>query len=168
MSQINIDLENMPGNKRVLLVADLPTGIRQEDLNDFFTGYKVLSSKIIENINKAYAFVYFESKKETERARKELNGITIQAKYAAGINKISKQVRLCRFESKNVLLNIDPKCNLLVKNLSLQISANLLFKTFIKYGDVRSSRLVTDTIGQSKGFGFVSYYCPKNSNRAYE
>ena len=168
MSQINLDLENMPGNKRVLFVADLPAAICKEDLNDFFTGYKVLSSKIIQNINKTYAFIYFESKKEAERARRELNGNTIQAKCAAGINKISKPVRLCRFESKNVLLNIDPKCNLLVKNLSPQVSANLLFNTFIKYGDVRSSRLVTDNMGLSKGFGFVSYYRPEDSNRAYE
>ena len=184
MSQMNPGLDNMAGYystsnephqrqlynsmNTFLFAADLPDGTCEEDLYGFFTGYKMLSSKVIQNINKTYAFVCFESKNDAERARRELNGVTIQAKYATGINKISKPVRLCRFESKNVLLNIDPKCNLLVKNLSPQVSAHLLFNTFIKYGDVRSSKLMVDIMGQSKGFGFISYYRPEDSMSAYE
>ena len=184
MSQINPGLDNMAGYystsnepqqrqlyysmNTFLFAADLPDGTCEEDLYGFFTGYKMISSKVIQNINKTYAFVSFESRSDAERARRELNGVTIQAKYATGINKISKPVRLCRFESKNVLLNIDPKCNLLVKNLSQQVSAHLLFNTFIKYGDVRSSKLMVDIMGQSKGFGFISYYRPEDSKSAYE
>jgi len=124
----------------------------------FFSGYKILSSKVIQNINKTYAFVSFEIRNDAKRARRELNGVKIQAKYAQGINKISKPVRLCRYESRNVLSNIDSRCNLLVKNLSPQVSAHLLFNTFIKYGDIRSSKLMVDIMGESKGFGFISYY----------
>jgi polyadenylate-binding protein len=151
-----------------LFAADLPDGTCEEDLYGFFTGYKMISSKVIQNINKTYAFVSFETRTDAERARRELNGVTIQAKYATGINKVSKPVRLCRYEPKNVLLNIDPKCNLLVKNLSPQVSAHLLFNTFIKYGDVRSSKLMVDIMGESKGFGFISYYRPEDSMSAYE
>ena len=151
-----------------LFAADLPEGTCEEDLYGFFSGYKMISSKVIQNINKTYAFVSFETKSDAERARRELNGVTIQAKYATGINKVSKPVRLCRYESKNVLSNIDPKCNLLVKNLSPQVSAHLLFNTFIKYGDVRSSKLMIDIMGESKGFGFISYYRKEDSESAYE
>ena len=151
-----------------LFAADLPEGTCEEDLYGFFSGYKMISSKVVQNISKTYAFVSFETKNDAERARRELNGVTIQAKYATGINKVSKPVRLCRYESKNVLLNIDPKCNLLVKNLSPQVSAHLLFNTFIKYGDVRSSKLMVDIMGQTKGFGFISYYRKEDSESAYE
>jgi polyadenylate-binding protein len=151
-----------------LFAADLPDGTCEEDLYGFFNGYKMVYSKVIQNINKTYAFVVFETRNDAERARRELNGVTIQAKYASGINKISKPVRLCRYESRNVLSNIDPRCNLLVKNLSPQVSAHLLFNTFIKYGDVRSSKLMVDIMGESKGFGFISYYRWEDSISAVE
>ena len=151
-----------------LFAADLPEDTCEEDLYGFFTGYKMLSSKVIQNINKTYAFVSFETKNDAERARRELNGVTIQAKYSTGLNRISKPVRLCRYEARNALSNIDPRCNLLVKNLSPQVSAHLLFNTFIKYGDVRSSKLMIDIMGESKGFGFISYYRWEDAVNAVE
>ncbi len=185
MSMMNPGLDNMTGYystsnetpqrqmynntaSSFLFAADLPDGTCEEDLYGFFSGYKMISSKVISNINKTYAFVSFETKNDAERARKELNGVTIQAKYASSLNKVSKPVRLCRYESRNILLNIDPKCNLLVKNLSPQVSAHLLFNTFIKYGDVRSSKLMVDIMGQSKGFGFISYYRCEDSASAIQ
>ena len=184
MSLMNPGLDNMTGyystsndnqQKQIyntmssfLFAADLPDGTCEEDLYGFFNGYKMISSKVISNINKTYAFVSFETKNDAERARRELNGVTIQAKYASSINKVSKPVRLCRYESRNLLSNIDPRCNLLVKNLSPQVSAHLLFNTFIKYGDVRSSKLMVDIMGQSKGFGFISYYRWEDSVNAVE
>ena len=185
MSMMNPGLDNMTGYystsnetpqrqmynntaSSFLFAADLPDGTCEEDLYGFFSGYKMISSKVISNINKTYAFVSFETKNDAERARKELNGVTIQAKYASSLNKVSKPVRLCRYESRNILLNIDPKCNLLVKNLSPQVSAHLLFNTFIKYGDVRSSKLMVDIMWQSKGFGFISYYRCEDSASAIQ
>ena len=141
-----------------LFAADLPDDTCEEDLYGFFMGYKMVTSKVVQNINNTYAFVNFETRNDAEKARRELNGVTIQAKYATGINKISKPVRLCRYESRSGLSNIDPRCNLLVKNLSPQVSAHLLWNTFIKFGDVRSSKLMIDIMGESKGFGFISYY----------
>ena len=148
----------IPSNSSFLFAADLPDEACEEDLYGFFTGYKMISSKVIQNINNTYAFVSFESIPDAERARRELNGVTLQAKYSTGINKISKPVRLCRYESKSGMSNIDPRCNLLVKNLSPQVSAHMLWNTFIKFGDVRSSKLMIDIMGESKGFGFISYY----------
>ena len=141
-----------------LFAADLPEDTCEEDLYGFFTGYKMVTSKVVQNINNTYAFVNFETRNDAERARRELNGVTIQAKYASGINKISKPVRLCRYESRSGLSSIDPRCNLLVKNLSPQVSAHMLWNTFIKFGDIRSSKLMIDIMGESKGFGFISYY----------
>ena len=151
-----------------LFAADLPEDTCEEDLFGFFMGYKMVTSKVVQNINNTYAFVNFETRNDAERARRELNGVTIQAKYASGINKISKPVRLCRYESRTGLSSIDPRCNLLVKNLSPQVSAHLLWNTFIKYGDVRSSKLMIDIMGESKGFGFISYYRWEDAVKAKE
>ena len=151
-----------------LFAADLPDDTCEEDLYGFFMGYNMVASKIYQNINNIYAFVNFETRNDAERARRELNGVTIQAKYATGINKISKPVRLCRYESKSGLTHMDPRCNLLVKNLSPQVSAHLLWNTFIKYGDIRSSKLKIDIMGESKGFGFISYYKFEDAIKAKE
>lgn len=151
-----------------LFAADLPDDTCEEDLSGFFKGYNLSSSKVIQGINRTYAFVNFQSRQDAEKARLELNGVTLQAKYATGTNKVSKPVRLCRYETKALFKNIDPRCNLLVKNLSPQVSAHLLFNTFIKFGDIRSSKLVVDIIGESKGFGFISYYKLEDSLKAYE
>ena len=151
-----------------LFAADLPDDTCEEDLYGFFMGYKMVTSKIYQNINNIYAFVNFETRNDAERARRELNGVTIQAKYATGINKISKPVRLCRYESKSGLTHMDPRCNLLVKNLSPQVSAHLLWNTFIKFGDIRSSKLKIDILGESKGFGFISYYKWEDAIKAKE
>ena len=160
--QRKLDMDNF------LFAADLPDDTCEEDLYGFFMGYKMVTSKIYQNINNIYAFVNFETRNDAERARRELNGVTIQAKYASGINKISKPVRLCRYESRTGLSSIDPRCNLLVKNLSPQVSAHLLWNTFIKYGDVRSSKLMIDIMGESKGFGFISYYRWEDAMKAKE
>ena len=174
MSQMNKGIDNMTGYysnnydtqqrqmastmSNFLFAADLPDDTCEEDLYGFFMGYKMVASKVIPQVNNTYAFVNFETRNDAERARRELNGVTIQAKYATGHNKISKPVRLCRYESRSGLSGIDPRCNLLVKNLSPQVSAHLLWNTFIKFGDVRSSKLMIDIMGESKGFGFISYY----------
>ena len=160
--QRKLDMDNF------LFAADLPDDTCEEDLYGFFMGYKMVTSKIYQNINNIYAFVNFETRNDAERARRELNGVTIQAKYATGINKISKPVRLCRYESKSGLTHIDPRCNLLVKNLSPQVSAHLLWNTFIKFGDIRSSKLKIDILGESKGFGFISYYKWEDAIKAKE
>ena len=160
--QRKLDMDNF------LFAADLPDDTCEEDLYGFFIGYKMVTSKIYQNINNIYAFVNFETRNDAERARRELNGVTIQAKYATGINKISKPVRLCRYESKSGLTHMDPRCNLLVKNLSPQVSAHLLWNTFIKFGDIRSSKLKIDILGESKGFGFISYYKWEDAIKAKE
>ena len=160
--QRKLDMDNF------LFAADLPDDTCEEDLYGFFMGYKMVTSKIYQNINNIYAFINFETRNDAERARRELNGVTIQAKYATGINKISKPVRLCRYESKSGLTHMDPRCNLLVKNLSPQVSAHLLWNTFIKFGDIRSSKLKIDILGESKGFGFISYYKWEDAIKAKE
>ena len=47
-----------------LFAADLPEGTCEEDLYGFFSGYKMISSKVVQNISKTYAFVSFETKSD--------------------------------------------------------------------------------------------------------
>lgn len=106
---------------------------------------------------RTHAFVHFDTKEDAERARYELNGVKITAKYSN--NKISKPVRLCKYETKQALHNEnDKRANLLAKNLSKEVSAHSLWNLFRQYGDIKSCKLVVDYLGNSKGYGYVSYY----------
>jgi polyadenylate-binding protein len=113
---------------------------------------------------RTHAFVHFNSVEDAEKARLELNGVKINAKYAT--NKISKPVRLCKYETKQNQVEIDIQCNLLVKNLPKDLSAHSLYNMFRQFGDIRSCKLVVDYLGNSKGYGYVGYYRVEDSERA--
>ena len=114
---------------------------------------------------KTHAFVHFETGRDAEKARFELNGVKITPKYAT--KKVSKPVRLCKYETKGALL--EPRSgntNLLVKNLSKEMSAHALWNTFRQFGDIVSCKLNFDLAGISKGFGFVSFYKSQDAENA--
>ncbi len=117
---------------------------------------------------KTHAFVHFESGEFSERARNELNGVKLTPKYAT--NKIGRPVRLCRYETKQTIEMgrgmEQPNTNLLVKNLSRDVSAHNFWNMFKKFGDIKSCKLVVDMVGNSKGYGYVNYYRAEDAAKA--
>lgn len=61
---------------------------------------------------------------------------------------------------------VQPAANIFVKNLPLSLSAVAFHDTFATFGDVLSSKLVTDHEGLSKGFGFVQYATVDEAKKA--
>ena len=101
-----------------LFVADLPESTCSEDLFNIFKDYNVIYPNLIHGLEKTYAFVSFKDVVSAERARKELNGVKLMPKYASGKNKFAFPMRICKYEMKSMLREINPKCNLLIKNIS--------------------------------------------------
>ncbi|MCQ2817627.1 MAG: hypothetical protein MJ252_10215 [archaeon] len=160
------DIQSPPilSSDNILFVADLPDDTCEEDLFNFFKDYNYICCRVVSNMSHTYSFVHFVSRADAEKARNELNGVKLTPKYSK--NKIAKPVRLCKYETKTNMTSLDSKCNLLVKNLSKTFSAHKLFLTFKRYGDIRSSRLMIDILGESKGFGFVSFYKKEEAEKA--
>ena len=153
----------------VLFVADLPDETCEEDLMGLFKDYQYKVSRVTNTPNRTYALVHFNSVEWAEKARNDLNGVKISAKYSS-IN-ISKPIRLCRWETKisiNERKDDDYKKNLLVKNLNKEISAHYFWNIFKAYGDVRSSKLSIDFAGLSKGFGYITFYNLHDAEKARE
>ncbi len=119
---------------------------------------------IISNATRTHAFVTFTSWEDAERARRELNGVKITAKYSN--NKIAMPMRLCKYESRKTQSAYDIRTNLLIKNISKEISPHSLYNMFRIFGDIRSCKLVLDYLGNSKGYGYVSFYRLEDAERA--
>ena len=117
-------------------------------------------------MNRVHAFVSFDSREYAEKARYELNGVKITAKYST--NKISKPVRLCKYETKMSQTDNqrDPSFNLLIKNIAKDISQHNFWRLFRDFGDIRSCKLAIDYVGNNKGFGFVNFYRSEDADKA--
>ncbi len=117
---------------------------------------------------KTHAFVHFENAEFSEKARFELNGAKLTPKYAT--NKVGRPVRMCRYETKQSIEMgrgfEQTNTNLLVKNLSRDLSAHNFWNMFRKFGDIKSCKLVVDLLGNSKGYGYVNYYRTEDAIRA--
>lgn len=113
---------------------------------------------------KTHAFVTFISKEDADRARLELNGVKMTAKYAN--TKVAKPVRLCKFETRQTLGNLDGRANLLITNISKEVSPHGFYNMFRKFGDIYSCKLMVDYLGNSKGFGYVTYYNVNDADKA--
>jgi polyadenylate-binding protein len=113
---------------------------------------------------RTHAFVTFATSEDAQRARNELNGVKMAAKYAT--NKVSKPVRLCKYETKQSMVDFDERTNLLVKNIAKEVSPHGFFNLFRQFGDVRSCKLVVDYLGNTKGYGYVSFYRIEDAEKA--
>ncbi len=87
------------------------------------------------------------------------------AKYAT--NKVAKPIRICKYETRQNPAELDFRSNLLVKNIAKEVSAHGFFNLFRQFGDIKSCKLVVDCLGNSKGYGYVNFYCSEDSEKAH-
>jgi len=154
------------------LTEDMDT---DEKLEKYFSKYgKVVSAKVMVDDSgncKGFGFVNFEEPEEAEKACEDLNGKEINKKivYVGRAQKKSeRQAELKKkFEKiKQERLNRYQGVNLYVKNLDDSITDEDLKKEFIQYGEISSAKVMTDSTGRSKGFGFVCFTCQSDATKA--
>lgn len=116
-------------------------------------------------MNRIHAFVVFDNKDSAEKARYELNGAKLTAKYDS--NKLAKPIRLCKYEIKSLQIENqrDPAFNLLIKNISKDVSQHNFWRMLRDFGDIRSCKMAVDYLGINKGFGFVNFYRSSDAER---
>jgi polyadenylate-binding protein len=52
---------------------------------------------------------------------------------------------------------MDPKANVLIRNIALDVTQKELFDTFVKFGAIKSCKLEVFPDGKSRGFGYISF-----------
>jgi hypothetical protein len=80
---------------------------------------------------------------------------------AIHLNYSTSQVTNCSLECTRLA-----GANIFVKNLVDDIDDEKLKSQFTAFGDITSARVMKDTHGRSRGFGFVCYSNPDEANNA--
>lgn len=147
-----------------------------DKLKEFFSKYgTVVSAKLMtgdDGKGRGFGFVSFESPEEAEKACDELNGKELPTGKTMYVGRAQKKAERQaelkrRFEQlKMERLNRYQGVNLYVKNLDDTIDDERLKKEFTPYGNITSAKVMTDSTGRGKGFGFVCFSTPEEATKA--
>lgn len=152
----------------------------QEDkqLEDMFKEFGEIASAFVareegkdEGKSLGFGFVAFKNAEDAEKAVEAMNGKTINGKelyVGRAQKKAERQAELRKKfeESKAQRINKYSGVNLYVKNLDDQIDDEKLKREFQAFGKITSAKVMTDSNGRSKGFGFVCFSSPEEATKA--
>jgi polyadenylate-binding protein len=149
-----------------VFIKNLDRSIDNKALYDHFSAFgKILSSKVMsdDHGSKGYAFVQFQSQSAADRAIQEMNGRMLHhCKVFVGRFK-TRQDREAELRNKAREFT-----NVYIKNFGDDMDDERLKGVFSKYGKTLSVKVMTDSSGRSKGFGFVSFESHEAAKRAVE
>ncbi|GMM50850.1 polyadenylate-binding protein [Starmerella bacillaris] len=156
-------------------INNLGPNIEEQTLRDMFSKFgEIKTFKLVtpeDNKNKSFALVDFTNHDSAQKAVDELNdtevdGLKIyvgraQSKYERK-NELKKKFEKMRLD----LLNKFQGTNLYIKNLHDSVDNEKLKEIFSPLGNILSAKVMVDSQGKSRGFGFVSFGTPEEANKA--
>ncbi|KAM6220982.1 polyadenylate-binding protein 4-like [Rhynchocyon petersi] len=149
-----------------IFIKNLDKSIDNKALYEHFSTFgKILSSKVMSDDqgSKGYAFVHFQNQHAAERAIEEMNGALLK----------NCKVFVSRFKTRQdreAELRNQPSefTNVYIKNFGVDMDDKRLQEVFSKYGTTLSVKVMTDSSGKSKGFGFVSFDSHEAAKKAVD
>lgn len=149
-----------------IFIKNLDKSIDNKALYDTFSAFgSILSCKIAcdEHGSKGYGFVHFETEEAAKQAIEKVNGMLLNGKKVYVGRFIPRKERIMMMGDKMKRFN-----NVYVKNFGDELDDDKLRDLFAQYGKIISAKVMTDDIGKSRGFGFVSFEEPEGAEKAVE
>lgn len=147
-----------------VFIKNLDKNIDNRSLYDTFSLFgEVLSCKIAmgESGSKGYGFVHFESVNAARNCISKINGMLLNGKKVYACKFLPREQRIQLPTS-----NKADTSSVYVKNFADSLNDQSLGSLFEKYGPIVSSKVIKDSFGKSRGFGFVRFADEKNAEAA--
>ncbi|XP_010526963.1 PREDICTED: polyadenylate-binding protein 2-like [Tarenaya hassleriana] len=143
-----------------LYVGDLEANVTDSQLFDVFSQVgQVVSVRVCRDLatrrSLGYGYVNFSNPQDAARAIQELNFMTLNG----------KSIRVM-YSHRDPSIRRSGQGNIFIKNLDKSIDHKALHDTFSAFGNILSCKVVTDSSGQSRGYGFVQYDNEESAQRA--
>ncbi|XP_027549688.1 polyadenylate-binding protein 1-like [Neopelma chrysocephalum] len=147
-----------------IFIKNLDDSIDNKALYDTFSAFgNILSCKVVcdENGSRGYGFVHFETQEAATRAIKTMNGMLLNDRKVFVGHFKSRREREAEIGAKAVEFT-----NVYIKNFGDDMDDNRLREIFSKFGKTLSVKVMMDSAGRSKGFGFVNFEKHEEAQKA--
>lgn len=166
---------NSPKKFTNVYVNNLDTAVDEDQLKNLFQEFGIIQSAVImkdeSGKSRGFGFVNFESPESAQRAVEALNNKEINGKQLYVGRAQKKMEREHDLRQKFEQLKIEQMSkyqgvNLYIKNLDDDMDDDKLRSLFDSFGTITSAKIMRDTKGHTKGFGFVCYSTPEEATKA--
>ena len=154
---------SLTSNENCLYVGNLHPQMNEISLySEFSTFGNIVNARLMKNTytseSRRFGFVTFERKDQAEKAQKAMNNKEV----------FKREIRV--YFKKN-MGSLNPKANMVVKNLQKDVSSKQLTEECARYGDPVSCFVKTEEVDDgvvSLGYGYVQYASEEEANNFIE
>ncbi|NXM69715.1 EPAB protein, partial [Serilophus lunatus] len=147
-----------------VFIKNLDDSIDNKALYDTFSAFgNILSCKVVcdENGSRGYGFVHFETHEAATRAIETMNGMLLNDQKVFVGHFKSRKEREAEIGVRAVEFT-----NVYIKNFGDDMDDDRLREIFSKFGRTLSVKVMMDSTGRSKGFGFVNFEKHEEAQKA--
>ncbi|NXD12105.1 EPAB protein, partial [Nothocercus nigrocapillus] len=147
-----------------VFIKNLDDSIDNKALYDTFSAFgNILSCKVVcdENGSRGYGFVHFETHEAATRAIETMNGMLLNDRKVFVGHFKSRKEREAEIGARAMEFT-----NVYIKNFGDDMDDDRLREIFSKFGKTLSVKVMMDSTGRSKGFGFVNFEKHEEAQKA--
>lgn len=158
-----------------IYVNNLSESVSEEEVKKLFEAFGEIKSAVIMkdegDKSKGFAFINYANPEDAAKAVDEMNGKDINGKPVFVGRAQKKAERESELRQKFELMKMEHMAkyqgvNLYVKNLDDDFDDTKVIQVFSQFGTITSAKIMKDSKGVSKGFGFVCFTSPEEATKA--
>lgn len=145
-----------------LYVGELDPSIRENDLLNLFSPFgTILAVRVCRDMvsqnSLGYGFVNYENQACAQKAMDAMN-----------FKRIGDKCIRIMWQQRDPALRYSGAGNIFVKNLKQEVDSKVLHEIFSAFGSILSCKVMSDTEGKSRGYGFVHFKDVNEAKTAIE